>query len=216
MSKQKKLKKDELTKAKNLIENMQSELIKFTETNITEPSNKLNELRAEEQYLKFNGNVINEKVSMADYLKNQNRLKELPKEIADLQGAINLAEVSKIEMTEQLALLVYKQINKPVNDEFNSHMGGLQKELFEHFKEIAKISDKMRNISSEYIDVLSPISGTRGVYINMYATSYISEIASIFNVDHTSKMGFGSSVIMPSDLEEEYKKLDCSKLKGDK
>lgn len=213
MSKQKKLKKDELIKAKNLIENMQSELINFTETNITEPSNKLNELRAEEQYLKINGNVINEKVSMADYLKNQKRLKDLAVEISDLQGAVNLAEVSKEEMVENLSLLVYKQINKPVNDEFGANMCGLQKELFEHFKEIAKISDEMRNISSEYMCTLNPISGTRGVYIDMYATSYISEIASIFNVDHTSRMGFGSSVIMPSDLEEEYNKLECSKLK---
>lgn len=216
MSKQKKLKRDELTKAKNLIANMYNELEKFTETNINVHSKKLEELKKEEQHLKINGNVINEEIGMAEYLENQKRLKELPIEISELQGGINLAKDRKEEMTAELSLLVYKQTNDAINKEFDIHMCELQKELFEHFKEISKIVTEMTNITDEYTDALMPISGTRGVYIDMSAYNYISPVADVFNVNHTGKMGFGGSVIMPQNLEEEYKTLDCSKLKGDK
>lgn len=213
MSKQKKFKKDGLTKAKNLIENMYNELDKFTEININEPLKKLEELKKEEQHLKINGNVINEEIGMAEYLKNQKRIKELPNEIAELQRGIHLAEARKKEMADELSLLVYQQTKDAINKEFDIQMCEFQKELFEHFTGISKIVNEMRDISDEYIDALRPISSTRGVYIDISANNYISPIASIFNVNYTGKLGFGGSIVMPLDLEEEYKTLDCSQIK---
>ena len=212
MSKQKKFKKEGLTKAKNLIENMYNELDKFTEININAPLQKLEELKKEEQHLKINGNVINEEIGMVEYLKNQKRLKELPNEISELQRGINLATVRKEEMVEELSLLVYKQTKEAINKEFDAQMCELQKELFEPFTEISKIVNEMRDISDEYIDVLRPISSTKGVYIDISALGYISQVASIFNVNYTGKLGFGGSIEMPLDMDEAYKELDCSKI----
>lgn len=197
--KKKDIKREALNRTRALISKMNTNLGKYEEENIQKPTNDLISLKAEQDYLKINGNKIGINTGYDTYLKNQERIKILPNLIMDTQRAINTAIEQKTIIENDLAISVYKEIKDELYSEFENNMAQYKGDLFDGLLKVAQACNDMNVLSQEYNEAIEHIHWKKGVYLTIDSNHFINEIAQIFDLYRVGKLGIGQEIKLPEE-----------------
>ncbi|GAA0866622.1 hypothetical protein [Paraclostridium tenue] len=200
--KKKEIKGDALNKTIDLIDKMYANLDQYEKENIQKPLEDLEELRAEQEYLKVNGNKIDVHTGYDTYLRNQERIKVLPNLIIDTQRAINTAREQKETIENDLAISVYKEIKEDLYAEFEHNMTQYKNDLFDGLLKVAQTCNDMNTLSQEYNEAIEPIKWKKGVYLTIDSTGTIDEIAQVFDISKFGGFDLGRKIKIPENIQE--------------
>ena len=200
--KKKEIKKDALNKTIDLIDKMYANLDQYEKENIQKPLEDLEELRAEQEYLKVNGNKIDVHIGYDTYLKNQERIKILPNLIMDTQRAINTAREQKESIGNELSISVYKEIKDDLYAEFEHNMAQYKSDLFDGLLKVAQTCNDMNTLSQQYNEAIESIKWKKGVYLTIDSTGAIDEIAQMFDISKFVGFDLGRKIKIPENVQE--------------
>lgn len=185
MSKVKKLQYEAYNKAVALENKLMEQLKEYDEKIVNTMANELDNLEAEYEALKLNGNVRTD-FNMDEYLVNQRRIKELPTLISDLQrDRIKAIEDRKI-LKDELCRGIYKEVGEDYRAEFNSNMEILINEYDKALTQLIELNKQMETLEYDYKWGLDNVISTKGIYLTLNKDIFINQILEKHNLNKKS------------------------------
>lgn len=185
MSKVKKLQYEAYNKAVELENKLMDQLKEYDTKVVNTMAEELENLEAEYEALKLNGNVRTD-FNMDEYLENQRRIKELPTLISDLQrDRIKAIEDKKI-LKDELCRGIYKEVGEDYRTEFNSNMEILINKYDEALTQLIELNNQMKNLEYDYKWGLDNVISTKGIYLTLNKDIFINKILEKHNLNKKS------------------------------
>lgn len=168
------------------LENKLMEQLKEYDTKVVNTmAEELENLEAEYEALKLNGNVRTS-FNMEEYLENQRRIKELPTLISDLQrDRIKAIEDRKI-LKDELCRGIYKEVGEEYRAEFNSNMEILKDEFDKALTQLIELNKQMETLEYDYKWGLDNVISTKGIYLTINKDIFVNKILEKHNLNKKS------------------------------
>lgn len=164
-----KLQHKALNKGIELETKIEEQLKEYDEKIINAMTTELAKLKAEYNELKVTANV-RDVFDLDGYIAKQNRLRELPHLIANLDSDRLKAINDKEQLQNDLCINVYKEFGAEYEKEYWDNREKLEKELDELAKKYNEIGNQIADMTTKYNDGLHTVIGTKGVYMGVSYT----------------------------------------------
>lgn len=155
-----------LNKGIELETKIDEQLKEYDEKIINAMTTELAKLKAEYEELKVTANV-RDVFDLDGYIAKQNRLRELPHLIDNLQRDRLKAINDKEQLQNDLCINVYKEFGADYQKEYFDNREILEKELDELAKKYNEIGNQIADMTTKYNDGLHTVIGTKGVYMGV-------------------------------------------------
>lgn len=184
-----KLKYEIYNKAIGLEQQLYDQLDNYDGVIVGVVSDRLKSLKTEYEELKINSNVIGIDTDMHEYLNKQQRLKELPTIIADIEREKIKLIKNKEEYKDKLCKGIAAEIGEEYAAEFNENIKILSSEYNKHLTKLIELHNKMEEMEADYNAALFETINTKGVYITINKAAPINNI----HLEHNVKLNlFGA------------------------
>ena len=172
-------------KAVELENKLMEQLAEYDENVIDVMANELENLEAEYEALKLNGNVRTQ-FNMEEYLENQRRIKELPTLINDLYRDKLKAIEDKSKLKDSLCKGIYSEVGEEYRAEFNSNMEILIKEYDRALTLLIELNKQMETLEYDYKWGLDNVIHTKGIYLTINKDIFVNKILEKHNLNKKS------------------------------
>lgn len=162
----KKLQYKALQKGIELETKIEEQLNEYDEKIINAMTTELSKLKAEYEELKVTANV-RDVFDLDSYIAKQNRLRELPHLIANLDSDRLKAIEGKDQLQNNLCLNVYREFGSEYEKEYWDNREILEKELDELAKKYNEIGNQISDMTTKYNDGLHTVISTKGVQMGV-------------------------------------------------
>lgn len=168
------------------LENKLMEQLKEYDTKVVNTmAEELENLEAEYEALKLNGNVMTE-FNIDEYQNNQRRLKELPTLINNLYRDKLKAIEDKSKLKDSLCKGIYSEVGEEYRAEFNSNMEILIKEYDRALTLLIELNKQMETLEYDYKWGLDNVISTKGIYLTLNKDIFINQILGKHNLNKKS------------------------------
>lgn len=174
-----------LNKGMELENKLMDQLREYDEKVVNTMAEELENLEAEYEALKLNGNVMT-KFNIDDYQHNQRRLKELPILINDLYRDKLKAIEDKSKLKDNLCKGIYSEVGDEYRAEFNSNMEILIKEYDRVLTKLIELHNQMKTLEYDYKWGLDNVISTKGIYLTINRYPFINKILEKHNLNNNS------------------------------
>lgn len=169
-------------KAIELEDKLIKQLEEYDENVVNTMAHELENLEAEYEALKINGNVITS-FNMNEYLENQRRLKELPTLISDLRRDKLKAIDDKSKLKDSICRGIYTEVGDEYIDEFNSNMEILKDEFDTALTKLISVYRDIEELEKDYKYGLDNVINTKGIYLTINRHPFINEVMRNHNLN---------------------------------
>lgn len=181
----KKLQYDALNRGIELESKLMEQLEEYDTKVIDVMAEELENLEAEYEALKLNGNVMTE-FNIDEYQYNQRRLKELPTLISDLYRDKLKAIEDKSKLKDSLCKGIYSEVGAEYRAEFNSNMETLINEYDKALTKLIEVNKQMEALEYDYNNGLDNVIATKGIYMTINRHPFINEVMDKHNLNNKS------------------------------
>ena len=148
-------------------------------------SEQLENLEAEYDALKLNGNVMTE-FNIDEYQHNQRRIKELPTLINDLYRDKLKAIEDKSKLKDSLCKGIYSEVGEEYRAEFNSNMEILINQYDKALTQLIELNKQMETLEYDYKWSLDNVINTKGIYLTINKDIFVNKILEKHNLNKKS------------------------------
>lgn len=174
-----------LNKGIELENKLMEQLAEYDEKVIDTMAEELENLEAEYEALKLNGNVMTE-FNIDEYQHNQRRLKELPTLINDLYRDKLKAIEDKSKLKDSLCKGIYSEVGEEYREEFNSNMEILINQYDKALTQLIELNKQMETLEYDYKWGLDNVISTKGIYLTINKDIFINKTLEKHNLNKKS------------------------------
>lgn len=175
-----------LNKGIEMEEQLEAQLNSYDDKVVGAVDKQIADLKAELENLTLNANVITLDTDMDEYMANQQRLKELPNLIVDVERERTKLVDNRQSYKEDICKGIYREIGSEYVAEFNDNMEALMKEYDKALSTMIAIDKQMRALETEYKNGLYTVMSTKGVYMTIDRASMMYRLHSEHNLNNKS------------------------------
>lgn len=165
---------------------MWEQLNKYDEDVVGAVDTQIKDLKEELEHLTLTANTITVGMDMNEYMKNQQRLKDLPNLIMEAERERLSLINNKDSFQAEVCKSIYKEIGEDYSAEFADNMETLVAEYDVALTKLIAVYRQMEQLERDYDDNLHTVLNTKGVYASLLKAPYINKINETHNLNNKS------------------------------
>ena len=181
-----KLQYEVLDKGIEMEEQLYAQLDSYNEKVVGAVDKQIADLKAELEHLTVAANKITLDTDMDEYMANQQRLKELPNLIVDVERERVKLVNNRQSYKDDICKGIYREIGSKYIAEFDANMEALMKEYDKALSTMIAVDKQMRELETKYKNGLYNVMSTKGVYMSVDRASKMYRLHSEHNLNAKS------------------------------